>query len=189
VTDMSGTVELRGTAAAVVTPAQWQQRADELRSRLVSAGLPPEAAEEDLREAFGGITFRDPAGGAWRHDGRSWGRWGGGQWEPRLPPPQLVLDKGELAVDAEGLGGPDGGADEWAPPDDMPFAPTHLVPPGGLRAWSAPDPSVPPASSLDGMLDVELLESRPDRWAHVRCANGWTAWLDGAELLPLTASP
>jgi len=59
------------------------------------------------------------------------------------------------------------------------FSPTHRTPKGGLAAWEAPDPGRPPGPRLDPRLDVEVVESRPDGWARVVCANGWSAWVDG----------
>src|SRR5262249_31723615 len=53
---------------------------------------------------------------------------------------------------------------------------THVVPTEGLPAWAGPDSSVPPAANLDPGLDVMVIETRTD-WAHIRCSNGWEAWV------------
>ncbi|MGW7243317.1 hypothetical protein [Streptomyces sp. NPDC054804] len=73
------------------------------------------------------------------------------------------------------------------------FRPTHVVPADGMPAWEAPDPARPTVP-LDPLLPVQLLERRGD-WAHISCANGWAAWVDGRYLVtvprdpPLTGGP
>ncbi|BBC29312.1 hypothetical protein SGFS_006060 [Streptomyces graminofaciens] len=67
------------------------------------------------------------------------------------------------------------------------FHPTHVVPPDGLPAWEAPDPSRPTVP-LDALLPVQLLEHRGD-WGHVLCANGWSAWVDGRLLVAVPQGP
>ncbi|HEV3452011.1 MAG TPA: hypothetical protein VG869_12500 [Acidimicrobiia bacterium] len=66
------------------------------------------------------------------------------------------------------------------------FAPTHVIPAGGLPAWAVPDPGEPAVATLDPGLAVELLERRDDGWARVACSNGWSAWVDGRRLGVLT---
>ncbi|MGW7425290.1 hypothetical protein ACWGJB_35555 [Streptomyces sp. NPDC054813] len=73
------------------------------------------------------------------------------------------------------------------------FRPTHVVPADGMSAWEAPDPARPTVP-LDPLLPVQLVERRGD-WAHISCANGWAAWVDGRYLVtvprdpPLTGGP
>lgn len=67
------------------------------------------------------------------------------------------------------------------------FLPTHVVPPGGLPAWEAPDPSRPTVA-LDPLLPVRLLDRRGD-WGQVLCANGWSAWVDGRLLVAVPQDP
>ncbi|MFJ9833055.1 hypothetical protein ACIRU2_17000 [Streptomyces sp. NPDC101169] len=67
------------------------------------------------------------------------------------------------------------------------FRPTHVVPPDGMPAWEAPDPARPTVS-LDRLLPVEVVERLGD-WAHIRCANGWTAWVDGRHLVAVPRDP
>ncbi len=62
------------------------------------------------------------------------------------------------------------------------WAPTHVVPAGGLPAWREPDPAQASAAIVDADLEVQLLEQRDDGWARVACSNGWTAWVDGRRL-------
>ena len=62
------------------------------------------------------------------------------------------------------------------------YSQTHVVPTEGLPAWSGPDGSVAPAANLDPGLDVMLIEEQ-GAWAHVRCSNGWEAWVDGRRLV------
>jgi Bacterial SH3 domain len=58
------------------------------------------------------------------------------------------------------------------------WAPTHSVPPQGLRAWAAPDPSGPVVANLAPGLPIQVSEVR-GAWARVICSNGWTGWVDG----------
>ncbi|MEU0335241.1 hypothetical protein [Streptomyces sp. NPDC006193] len=67
------------------------------------------------------------------------------------------------------------------------FRPTHVVPPRGLPAWEAPDPARP-TLPLDPLLPVQLVERRGD-WGHIRCANGWGAWVDGRRLIAVPEDP
>ncbi|MFI5685139.1 hypothetical protein [Streptomyces sp. NPDC051636] len=67
------------------------------------------------------------------------------------------------------------------------FRPTHVVPQHGMPAWEAPDPDRPTVP-LDPLLPVELVERRGD-WGHIRCANGWTAWVDGRFLVSVPDDP
>ncbi|MGD0019197.1 MAG: PrsW family intramembrane metalloprotease [Candidatus Limnocylindrales bacterium] len=70
-----------------------------------------------------------------------------------------------------------------APPPAPPaWAPTHLVPPGGMAAWDAPDPSRPAMLNLPERLEL-VVESRAGAWAHVRAVNGWRGWVDGRRLV------
>jgi len=62
------------------------------------------------------------------------------------------------------------------------------VPPQGLHAWSAPDPSAAPVSTLTPSLDVQVVQSNGP-WAQVLCSNGWTGWVDANALRPLGAAP
>jgi RsiW-degrading membrane proteinase PrsW (M82 family) len=68
------------------------------------------------------------------------------------------------------------------PPPDAGWAPTHLVPPGGMAAWSAPDPSRQPIVNLPERLEL-VVEDRAGAWAHVRAINGWRGWVDGRRLI------
>jgi hypothetical protein len=68
------------------------------------------------------------------------------------------------------------------------YSQTHAVPSEGLPAWSGPDGSSPPAANLDPGLDIMVLESRGE-WAHIRCSNGWEAWVDGRRLIVSQPSP
>src|SRR5438876_11741220 len=68
------------------------------------------------------------------------------------------------------------------------YSQTHVVPTEGLPAWSGPDGSVAPAANLDPGLDVMLIEEQ-GAWAHVRCSNGWEAWVDGRRLVVSAPGP
>jgi hypothetical protein len=69
----------------------------------------------------------------------------------------------------------------------MAFVADHRSPPGGLAAWDAPDPALQPVATIAAGLQVQLLEQRPDGWAHVLCDNGWAGWVDGRRLETLGA--
>ena len=69
-----------------------------------------------------------------------------------------------------------------APPAPPAWAWTHLVPPGGMAAWNAPDPSRPPMLILPERLEL-VVESRAGAWALVRAVNGWRGWVDGRLLI------
>jgi hypothetical protein len=65
---------------------------------------------------------------------------------------------------------------------------THVVPTDGLPAWAGPDGSAAPAANLDPGLDVMVLvEQGP--WAHIRCSNGWEAWVDVRRLVVSAPAP
>ncbi|MDI9941724.1 SH3 domain-containing protein, partial [Rhodococcus sp. IEGM 1351] len=46
------------------------------------------------------------------------------------------------------------------------WRPTHVVPAGGMPAWSAPDPDGAPVARLDPGVELHLLERTGD-WAHI----------------------
>ncbi len=69
----------------------------------------------------------------------------------------------------------------------MAYSPTHVIPQTGLPAWPVPDGTGAPAATLDPGLDVEVTERRAD-WAHIKCSNGWEAWVDGRRLVEAGAS-
>jgi hypothetical protein len=56
-----------------------------------------------------------------------------------------------------------------------------------MPAWEAPDPARPTVP-LDPLLPVQL-EERFGDWGHIRCANGWAAWVDGRQLVALPQDP
>lgn len=68
------------------------------------------------------------------------------------------------------------------------YAQTHVVPTEGLPAWAGPDGSVAPAANLDPGLDVMVIDVHAD-WAHIRCSNGWEAWVDHRRLIILSPAP
>ena len=66
------------------------------------------------------------------------------------------------------------------------WAPTHTVPATGLPAWAEPDDAADiPVDKLDAGLEVVVFE-RSGTWAHIRCSNGWSAWVDGPQLVEMT---
>lgn len=62
---------------------------------------------------------------------------------------------------------------------------THTIPAGGLRAWEAPDPSRPHVTEVAAGLEVQVVE-RTGAWAKVVFSNGWSAWVDGRELMEVS---
>jgi hypothetical protein len=65
---------------------------------------------------------------------------------------------------------------------------THVVPTEGLPAWAGPDGSAAPAATLDPGLDVMVLGEQ-GAWAHIRCSNGWEAWVDARRLVASAPAP
>lgn len=65
------------------------------------------------------------------------------------------------------------------------WVPTHMVSDGGVAAFSEPDLPSETAGALDPWLEVEVFE-RSGTWAHVRCSNGWSAWVDGDRLVEVS---
>ena len=61
------------------------------------------------------------------------------------------------------------------------WAPTHVVPAGGMVAWQAPHPSAPQTAQLQPGLPVQVVE-RLGAWARVVASNGWWGWVDGRML-------
>ncbi len=68
-------------------------------------------------------------------------------------------------------------------PEPTAWTPTHRVPAGGVAAWEHPDPQAQPVARLDEGLDVQVTREALG-WAHIRCSNGWEAWVDGRRLIP-----
>jgi RsiW-degrading membrane proteinase PrsW (M82 family) len=89
-----------------------------------------------------------------------------------------------VASAAETLPEPVAAAEPVAAPQEVPpaWVPTHLVPPSGMAAWDAPDPSRPPMVNLPERLEL-MVESRAGAWALVRAINGWRGWVDGRRLV------
>jgi hypothetical protein len=69
-----------------------------------------------------------------------------------------------------------------APAPAQVWAPTHLVPAGGMPTWDAPDPSRPPLGLLPERLEL-VLEANAGDWAQVRLVSGWRGWVDGRLLV------
>jgi 5,10-methylenetetrahydrofolate reductase len=61
------------------------------------------------------------------------------------------------------------------------WAPTHVVPGGGMLAWQAPHPQAPQTARLQPGLPVQVVERLGD-WARVMASNGWWGWVDGRML-------
>lgn len=62
------------------------------------------------------------------------------------------------------------------------WAPTHEMK-RRADAWAQPDPNAAVAGTLEKRVPVQILERRGD-WAHIKCSNGWSAWIDARGLKP-----
>jgi hypothetical protein len=62
------------------------------------------------------------------------------------------------------------------------WLPTHVVPPSGMAAWDAPDPSRSPLWQLPGDLEL-VVDANAGDWAGVRAVNGWWGWVDARLLV------
>lgn len=69
-----------------------------------------------------------------------------------------------------GRPGPEARGEVWAP--------THVVPAGGLYAFERPDPSLAPSATLDAGLPLQVQQTL-GAWIEVVASNGWTGWVDG----------
>jgi hypothetical protein len=56
-----------------------------------------------------------------------------------------------------------------------------MAPHSGLAAWATADTSQP-TTPIPPDLDVHVGERQGD-WARVVCSNGWSAWVDGRQLI------
>jgi hypothetical protein len=63
------------------------------------------------------------------------------------------------------------------------WAPTHVVPSGGLPAWAVAGSAAAPVTTIDAGVEVEISETRGD-WARVLASNGWKGWVDARRLTP-----
>ena len=78
-----------------------------------------------------------------------------------------------------------------APAAAVPVAPvapaawvrSHVVPPGGMPAWDAADPTRQPIMTLQAGVELQVTEWL-GAWAHVRASNAWVGWVDGRNLVP-----
>jgi hypothetical protein len=62
------------------------------------------------------------------------------------------------------------------------WAPTHEMK-RRADAWAQPDPNAAVAGTLEKRVPVQILERRGD-WAHIKCSNGWSAWIAASGLKP-----
>ena len=97
------------------------------------------------------------------------------------------LDQAEAArASATASGGATAApADGVAAPASVPaWSATHVVAVPAMQAWASPDPSAAAVTLQEGV-ELQVLERWGD-WAHVLAANGWTGWVDGRLLRPVT---
>lgn len=98
--------------------------------------------------------------------------------------PQQQASPGYQQGSGQGYGGQTyaSPAAQPAAPAQSAWSPGHKVPPQGMQAWAAPDPSGAVVATLGGHLPVQVAEMR-GAWARVICSNGWTGWVDGRLLV------
>ncbi|MBM3696448.1 MAG: hypothetical protein FJW79_11030, partial [Actinobacteria bacterium] len=99
--------------------------------------------------------------------------------EPVAPEPQVIIEPAP-AVAAT--------VEMPAAPAAAGFSPTHEVPAGGMSAWAAPDPNLPPIARLEARVQLRVDEVR-GAWARVTGSNGWSGWVDDRRLAPLGGAP
>ncbi len=66
------------------------------------------------------------------------------------------------------------------------WEPTDEVPSTGMAAYAEPDPSLAPLTTLAGGFRLHRIEDR-GAWAKVAADNGWSGWVDGRLLVPITS--
>ena len=198
---MTGKLKYAGSAETV-TVERWQQHVDELRRDLEDEGLSPDDVAVDLRSALGDISFTDQTGATWRYDGCAWWSWVGETWREGRPTTDVSIrelsfdmeswDEVPVAVEELASEYPDQAdeeVDKVAPVPRAPVVPqphvafraTHTAPTKGLRTW--PEPGAQASGpSLDPHLAVSVTQVWGD-WAHIRCENGWEAWVDNRQLV------
>ena len=169
---MSDAAQFRPGASSRIDPQLWEARARSVVEDFIADGLEPNDAAEALRE----MKLVDDADVVWIHDGSAWRNWAPPGTAPSAPTGPLRLQPFTMVL----VEAPD------EPPEVAePYAPTDLVPPGGLPAWNEADPEAQPVAMLEADLDVMLVDIHDDGWAEVRCSNDWSAWVDGRLLIPL----
>jgi hypothetical protein len=163
-------------------PAEWA-----CTHVVPTGGVPawnsPDASKPAVLQLAAGVQLQLIRESAGWGEVRGWNGWTGwvdprlleprGGSPPRQPAPAPVSAPIQLPP---------------AAPPPTPAGPTHQAPPGGLRAWTYPDPSQPPAATIDAGVTFKLIEQSND-WAHVECTNGWRAWVDGRRFVPIASSP
>jgi RsiW-degrading membrane proteinase PrsW (M82 family) len=63
------------------------------------------------------------------------------------------------------------------------WLPTHLVPRGGIAAWSTPETANGPVTLLPERTELMVMAQAGD-WARVGAENGWVGWVDSRLLMP-----
>ena len=172
------TIDFRTADPARVDANDWEARAAQVRAELAADDIAP----SDLFEILALFRFQDDAGHTWSYPGETWFRWDGQQWVAGTPPGPM-----HMAISMDVAPEP---APEPALPDSSATpapAPTHVTPPTVIPAWSSPDASIPPVTTLPPNLDVMVTDWLPTGWAHVVASNGWNGWLDGRQLRPCAA--
>jgi hypothetical protein len=145
----------------------------------LSAWVNPDPAESPVAQLAPGTPVRvGERRGAWAqvHCTNGWSGWVDGR--VLIPDPQAAAPVAPVPPPPPP-----------PPPAEPAWAPTHVVPDGGLDAWDAPDPTRPPVTHLQAGTQLTVGESHPNGWAHVASANGWQSWVDGRRLVAASANP
>ena len=169
-------LRFQGADATRIDPADWARRAAQVRAELATDHVD----DVDLDAVLATFQFTDDSNRAWAYNGGGWLVWNGTAWAAGTPAGPLRLASFSLGVPVEDV--PDVPA---AAGGDEPAGPTHLAPPAGLQAWTAPDPSSSAPIAIAGGTPLQVLEWQPTGWARVMASNGWTGWVDGRKLLPI----
>ena len=193
------------------TADEWETYVGRLRGESLSAGWPADDVDADLRAGLGNIVLRDAAGRHCRFDLSGWTYRNGTAFVPGRPDgpvsvqfvvvdalvdidlttvsPLVEQAEAELArLDAvAAAAGPYAPPVSPAGPGTFSFAPTHVVPAGGMRSWPAAGAAAP-GPSLDPRLAVQVV-TEWGSWAEIVCGNGWRAWVDGRQLERVGSNP
>jgi len=171
-TPIAEPVTVEAASGVTFTPQEWATRVADIRTMLEGKGL----TEADLRQALAEMLFTDSDGRVWFYDGTTWLCQDGDQWAAAVPTGQLSIRPWTMQWMVL--------PDDPGPTASTAITPTHRVGASELPTWPMPDPTAAPGPPLAAGLEVHVSEVRGD-WAEVTCSNGWSAWVDVRQLIPL----
>ncbi|MGO8687846.1 MAG: SH3 domain-containing protein [Candidatus Dormibacteria bacterium] len=171
-TSSSATADAPAAGTSAPAPWEWPPVSEHPTFPAAEPATEPQP-EEPASDAFAfRAEERTPAPAPWSSPEAT-------VFEPVATPAQAVP---EPALGFEVAPGPEPGfaqqpAPMPSPAPAQPWTPSHRVPPQGMQAWAAPDPTGAVVATLGGHLPVQVTEVR-GAWAHILCSNGWTGWVD-----------